>query len=468
MLGDTSTHSGLTGLGFAGDSPIGKSVIVVDPSNGALLEARNVESPLVYMGLGQSYLAPSPTPSIGTEGGSYGVTIQWLDPVGTATVVDSLPAGLALSRPTPVTAAIKAISNLNVTYSQIEPLQVQLQKLLGLGLSSFGGSASSAVQEAAGETPSTTPSGKVINVGYTLEFEFGSVPDMREAAQILRASGLFASITEYKGKAVSGSAPTSNSSEIPAPASIVHEVSTIPASVFNEVGVSVPSSTQPLSQPVILSGQPPLILEGKSPSVLWDGAEYCPYCAAERWPLTVALSRFGTWSKLKLISSSPNDVYPSTHSFSYDGAKFSSPYLTFASIDPLTATPPQTPSKGEQAVLNTYANPKYLPGAQAGSDRHENGTLVPGAEAGSVGLPFIDIDNVALISGANYDPGVLAGLSWTTIGKDLSNPNSPVTKSIVGTANYITAAICSSIHGGPASVCNSPGVVAAAKALKLS
>jgi hypothetical protein len=53
----------------------------------------------------------------------------------------------------------------------------------------------------------------------------------------------------------------------------------------------------------------------------------------------------------------------------------------------------------EQTVLNTCATPRYVPGAQPGS----------------VGPPFIDIGSVALISGTNYNRGILAGLSWTDI-----------------------------------------------------
>ncbi len=34
------------------------------------------------------------------------------------------------------------------------------------------------------------------------------------------------------------------------------------------------------------------------PQFLYIGAEYCPYCAAQRWATIVALSRFGTFSKL--------------------------------------------------------------------------------------------------------------------------------------------------------------------------
>jgi len=98
-LGQLTTHSGATGLGFAGTSFEGETTLIVDPATGALLEARNVVAPLLFWGLGRGYLAPPPTPSIGTEGGSYQITLQWLDPEGPPALVGSnaLPAGLSLS-----------------------------------------------------------------------------------------------------------------------------------------------------------------------------------------------------------------------------------------------------------------------------------------------------------------------------------------------------------------------------------
>ena len=65
----------------------------------------------------------------------------------------------------------------------------------------------------------------------------------------------------------------------------------------------------------------------------------------------------------------------------------------------------------------------------------------------------MDFGNKYLIAGASYNPGVLAGLSWATIGADLSNPNSAVAKAVDGTANYITAAICQLTGNQPASAC---------------
>ena len=98
-LGQLTTHSGATGLGFAGNSFEGETTLIVDQATGALLEARNVAAPILFQGLGRGYLAPPPTPSIGTEGGSDQITLQWLDPEGPPAVVgpSALPAGLSLS-----------------------------------------------------------------------------------------------------------------------------------------------------------------------------------------------------------------------------------------------------------------------------------------------------------------------------------------------------------------------------------
>jgi hypothetical protein len=244
----------------------------------------------------------------------------------------------------------------------------------------------------------------------------------------------------------------------PAPASIVTDVTSIPASVYDAVGTGIPSRAQP-NPPIVLSNQPPLTLGGKTPAMFYYGAEYCPYCAAERWSMTAALSRFGTWSNLDVTASSHTDFAPATPTFSYRSATFTSQYLTFFPDEQYTTTPNssgfttlQNPTKEEQAVLNKYSSP----------------TFIPGATAGQVGFPFVDIGNVALISGATYSPLMLAGLSHNDIASHLSDPTNAVTQSIVGTANYITAAICASTKQQPTAVCTSSGVRAAATALKLS
>src|SRR6266568_183753 len=51
----------------------------------------------------------------------------------------------------------------------------------------------------------------------------------------------------------------------------------------------------------------PLLTASGKPEIVYVGAEYCPFCAAERWALSVALSRFGSFSGLRLIHSSSTD-----------------------------------------------------------------------------------------------------------------------------------------------------------------
>jgi hypothetical protein len=246
---------------------------------------------------------------------------------------------------------------------------------------------------------------------------------------------------------------------VPAPASVVHDVTNIPASVYDKVGVTSPQVQ--VTAPTILNNQPPLTLKGKTPAMLYYGAEYCPYCAAERWAMTAALSRFGTWSNLQVGASSHSDIYPATHTFSYHGAALTSPYITFSGIEQYSNVPTatagvyttlQNPTSEELAVLTKYSSSKFNPNATT---------------SGGISFPFIDIGNVALFSGASFSPAVLANLSWTDIAGGLSDPTNPATQAIVATANYMTAAICASTKGAPASVCTSPGVQAAAKALKL-
>jgi hypothetical protein len=267
-------------------------------------------------------------------------------------------------------------------------------------------------------------------------------------------------------KVTGGSGSGNSGSPVPvtaAPASVVTAVTGIPQSVYDKVGVTSPSV--PVTTPIVLSGQPPLTVDGRSPVMLYYGAEYCPYCAAERWAMTAALSRFGTWSGLKVTgsgkgSSSGPEPFPATNTFSYRAATLTSPYLTFKSIEQYTNIPNtggqgytilQNPTKAEQTIIAKYSSPTYI----------------PGATAGSTAFPFIDINNKVLISGASFSPGVLAGLSHAQIANGLSDPNNPVTQAIVATSNYMSAGICAATNNQPAAVCQSSGVQAATKALKL-
>ena len=88
---------------------------------------------------------------------------------------------------------------------------------------------------------------------------------------------------------------------MPAPSSLVSTVASVPGSVYDAVGVSSPAN--PVTPPGRAgNGNAPTWLATQDdgpplPVVFFYGAEFAPYAAVERWPLILALSRFGTFSR---------------------------------------------------------------------------------------------------------------------------------------------------------------------------
>jgi hypothetical protein len=185
--------------------------------------------------------------------------------------------------------------------------------------------------------------------------------------------------------------------------------------------------------------------DGK-PLITYVGAEYCPYCAAERWALAVALSRFGTFTNLAGTHSASQDVYPDTQTLSFYGSHYTSPYVDFQSVEQTTnelvggSYPAlQTPTAQERALLATYDS------------------------AGSI--PFLDIANRYVVTGSSYSPQVLQGLSRADIAAQLGDPKSAVAQAIDGAANEITAAIKAVTPNLPSSVATSSVIASIAKEL---
>jgi hypothetical protein len=262
-------------------------------------------------------------------------------------------------------------------------------------------------------------------------------------------------------KVSSGSSSSGSDVFQPTDATTMAQLTRVPASVFNTVGVT--SSVAPAAAPIALKGQPALTATtstgARVPEVFYLGAEYCPYCAAERWPTIVALSRFGTWHDLGDTTSGSKDIYPGTPTFTFLKAHYTSPYLAFRSVEAYTNvyspalnfyTPLQKPTAAESALFKKYDTSTYIPNMPASAD-------------GSI--PFISLGNRYLVSGASYSPAVLTGLTRSQIASGLSNAQSPVTAAIVATANYLSAAICQLTKDHPGTVCQSPGVRAAKKAM---
>ena len=182
-----------------------------------------------------------------------------------------------------------------------------------------------------------------------------------------------------------------------------------------------------------------LAIDGK-PEVFYLGAEFCPFCAAQRWPLIVALSRFGTFEGLTVSHSSSTDVYPDTPTFTFFGSTYRSDVLAFTAVETATNepdgkggyTPLQTPTAEQIAVVQEL-NPQG-------------------------GIPFIDFAGRFAISGASFDPSVMEGMSANDVAAALADPQSAVARSVLGRTNMISATLCDLTGNQPAAVCSSAAV----------
>jgi hypothetical protein len=245
-------------------------------------------------------------------------------------------------------------------------------------------------------------------------------------------------------KLTAGSPPPAEASgSSPGTDEVLGAVAHVPPEVLDQVGLGAVDTL-----PKAITGQPALTADGK-PLVVYIGAEYCPYCAAQRWGLAVALSRFGTFTGLGETKSSSIDAFPNTATLSFHGATYTSQYIAFQGVETTTNVrqgdgyaPLDTPTAAQSQLMTTYDAPPYV-------------------ESGSSGaIPFLDIANKYLMSGASYNPGVLQGKAGVDIANLLSTPDDPIAKAIDGSANAFTAAICQATGGQPGDICTASGVTA--------
>jgi len=232
--------------------------------------------------------------------------------------------------------------------------------------------------------------------------------------------------------------PSSNSNALqPVPASVLSAVTGVSTGISNSIGSGGVSS----NLQTITPAASPLSATGSPPQIVFVGAEYCPYCAAERWSLVIAFSRFGKFTNLHItMSDSEADDFPDTHTFSFYGASYTSSYLKFESFETANRSgdPLQTPTAEVSTLLSTYDTAPY--------------------SSLTDGIPFVDFNNKYVVSGSGVDPALLQGLTWQQIASDLTDTSSSVGQAIIGNANWITAGICSLTGNQPASVCDQSAI----------
>jgi hypothetical protein len=193
------------------------------------------------------------------------------------------------------------------------------------------------------------------------------------------------------------------------------------------------SGLQPVTQ---LNGK--ALTSGGKPEILAILAEFCPICATERWPLTVALSQFGKFTNLHQTRSAVRDGNIAT--VTYYGSTYTSQYLTFTPVETTTNVPKggyyetlQTPTAEQQALWSTTSQAVGLSGES---------------------FPFVYMAGKYVLTTSQFNPSTLSGKSFDEIAGDVGNNDTTVGANIDASAAALTKYFCTITGGQPGSVCN--------------
>ncbi|MFP3190094.1 MAG: DUF929 family protein [Thermoproteota archaeon] len=164
----------------------------------------------------------------------------------------------------------------------------------------------------------------------------------------------------------------------------------------------------------------PITQEGKL-VFIYVGAEYCPYCAAERWAIVMALSHFGNWSNLEPIYSAPPQIepnYPNIPTYTFVNAIYKSDKIVFWEVELYNRygnVSLQKMNSIEQQLFNTY-NP-------------------------SGGIPFISIGGIYFRIGSGVSPALFVGLSFQEVQQQINSKQGPIYQAVYQESQQLTNAI---------------------------
>ena len=171
-------------------------------------------------------------------------------------------------------------------------------------------------------------------------------------------------------------------------------------------------------------GGPPLVADGK-PLVVFIGADYCPYCAIQRWSVLLALMRFGNFSGLLYMTSNPAEGDLAT--FTFNQTTYASEYVSFRAFEVLDRNyqPLQTVPSNYSAVWGRY-----------------------GSE-----FPFMDFGNGHVMPASMLRFDRLENENWSEVISGIGSGDVLGTQ-IRESANAITLLICGMTDDRPAAVCD--------------
>ncbi len=169
------------------------------------------------------------------------------------------------------------------------------------------------------------------------------------------------------------------------------------------------------------------------PELLFVGAEFCPICAAQRWPMTIALMKFGTFTNLQTTHSAKADGNAGT--LSYYGSTYSSPYLTFNANELYT----NQPSGSYYKTLD-----KLTPAETA---------VWTANQPSSQTFPFIDFAGKATLQTAQYNPETIYNMSFSDILSSVGSNDNTVGASIDASSAVFIKYLCGMTNDQPQNVC---------------
>lgn len=187
----------------------------------------------------------------------------------------------------------------------------------------------------------------------------------------------------------------------------------------SDEGVSAPTG----------SSYPSTLAENGKPTLLYIGAEFCPICATERWPMIIALSHFGTFTNLQTTHSAKDDGNIPTWSFY--GAKYTSQYLNFQTYEVETNT--------RGALENPPTNIV---------------SLWQGFFGGEEEFPFIDFNQKYVFSTEQLVDTTLEGNSFSQVLGAVGNNSDTIGSQIDAAAAVFTRYLCGMTNSQPSDVCS--------------
>jgi len=162
--------------------------------------------------------------------------------------------------------------------------------------------------------------------------------------------------------------------------------------------------------------------------VFFLGAEFCPYCAAERWAVVRSLQKFGQWDGLKqTISAARDQPFLNLPTYDFTKATYNSPHIEFVAreIKDREFKPLQKLLKTEEKFVRKH-NPKKE-------------------------IPFLLIGGRFMQVGSGFPPKIFIGHTFRQTETELKKVESEIRKTIDEEANVISALLC--LSGLPPELC---------------